>query len=212
MIFRVFVFFSLAATGLSLSLERGRRSNKRRSNSEKLKTAQNELKTVRNILKTFEKACCPICLEDFLVESQKPHPDMEHAGDPIVRLSCGHEFHSVCIKTWLKKSPTCPSCRTPVRFLQLRYFFLVELARGLVWKIFVVLAVSCILGLFAWYIAYIRAFSGYSHGISRFTFLLNVLHHCFNISVIVCALGFNIEWASALFLVLFVLLDLMSAC
>jgi hypothetical protein len=46
-----------------------------------------------------EKDCCAICL---------------HSDDEQWKLSCTHEFHARCIKTWFKKETTCPMCRTEI--------------------------------------------------------------------------------------------------
>jgi hypothetical protein len=46
-----------------------------------------------------EAEVCPICL----------------ANDPGVRrrhLSCGHGVHAACVTRWLRRSRTCPVCRT----------------------------------------------------------------------------------------------------
>ncbi|PKA58161.1 E3 ubiquitin-protein ligase AIP2 [Apostasia shenzhenica] len=43
--------------------------------------------------------CC-ICLDRFL------------QGDELIRLPCGHRFHSACLKPWLKASGDCPYCRS----------------------------------------------------------------------------------------------------
>jgi hypothetical protein len=42
---------------------------------------------------------CSICLESYIV------------NDKIIYLNCGHIYHKDCIKSWLKKSNTCPHCR-----------------------------------------------------------------------------------------------------
>lgn len=44
---------------------------------------------------------CSICLEEIKYSKK--------------RLQCGHKFHKSCIKTWLKKSNTCPNCRSEIR-------------------------------------------------------------------------------------------------
>lgn len=46
---------------------------------------------------------CPVCLTWFEPESE------------INRLSCGHLFHTLCLKKWLDYlNITCPLCRTPL--------------------------------------------------------------------------------------------------
>lgn len=42
---------------------------------------------------------CSICLADLV------------AGEPALRIPCGHLFHEDCVKDWLKKSNECPVCR-----------------------------------------------------------------------------------------------------
>merc|ERR1740121_1532011 len=42
---------------------------------------------------------CSICLGDLV------------AGEPALRLPCGHLFHEDCVTDWLKKSNECPVCR-----------------------------------------------------------------------------------------------------
>ena len=138
MIFRGFVFLSLVAKGLSLSLERAR--SKSLKSLEELDEVLEKARSNNEKSKTVEKVCCPICLEEFLVKGQKPDPDMEHADDPIVHLGCGHEFHGKCVETWFQKQaqllpdtgPTCPSCRadvrTEVRSGKMRYVY--QIARA----------------------------------------------------------------------------------
>ncbi|PKA60745.1 Putative RING-H2 finger protein ATL12 [Apostasia shenzhenica] len=46
---------------------------------------------------------CAVCLSRFL------------AGEALCLLpSCLHAFHSPCIDSWLRASPSCPLCRSPV--------------------------------------------------------------------------------------------------
>lgn len=46
------------------------------------------------------RRCCAICRENFVV------------GDSLMKLPCGHEFHSsTCCVPWLKGHNTCPVCR-----------------------------------------------------------------------------------------------------
>ena len=45
---------------------------------------------------------CSICLDNL------------EPGDKANRLTCRHFYHSECILSWLKKSVTCPVCRTDV--------------------------------------------------------------------------------------------------
>ncbi|VFQ85973.1 unnamed protein product [Cuscuta campestris] len=48
-----------------------------------------------------EGGTCSVCLDDF------------SAGDLITPLTpCSHSFHAGCIEIWLRKSRSCPVCRT----------------------------------------------------------------------------------------------------
>jgi hypothetical protein len=43
---------------------------------------------------------CVICLDD--------------EAEGLVILTCGHKFHNECIRGWMLRSPTCPTCRHPI--------------------------------------------------------------------------------------------------
>jgi len=45
---------------------------------------------------------CAVCQEELLASSL------------AVKLGCGHRFHEDCIKRWLTKQHTCPTCRAPL--------------------------------------------------------------------------------------------------
>merc|ERR1719476_41337 len=47
------------------------------------------------------RAECPICFAS-------PCDDNE---DEMLAPRCGHAFHKECLKSWLKRHPTCPVCR-----------------------------------------------------------------------------------------------------
>ena len=47
---------------------------------------------------------CTICLEDLDKNSS------------VSVLKCGHEFHTSCIKDWMKIKKTCPICRKKIKF------------------------------------------------------------------------------------------------
>ena len=68
-------------------------------------------------------ATCIICREDMV------HPAAAHPGGPLgggapipglrassraKRLTCGHCFHMACLRSWLERQQTCPTCRAPV--------------------------------------------------------------------------------------------------
>lgn len=38
--------------------------------------------------------------------------DLYEPSDTIVSTICGHCFHSRCLSPWLKRSSTCPACRS----------------------------------------------------------------------------------------------------
>jgi len=42
---------------------------------------------------------CAICLGDY------------ECGDPLRTLQCGHNFHMMCVDTWLAQSGQCPVCK-----------------------------------------------------------------------------------------------------
>ncbi|XP_037425922.1 probable E3 ubiquitin-protein ligase RHY1A [Triticum dicoccoides] len=46
---------------------------------------------------------CSICLDGF------------YDGDELIRLHCGHRFHSTCLEPWVRKCADCPYCRTNIR-------------------------------------------------------------------------------------------------
>lgn len=42
---------------------------------------------------------CPVCLDKL-------------GNDEVVRMTCGHMYHSVCLYNWLNQARNCPVCRT----------------------------------------------------------------------------------------------------
>ena len=52
--------------------------------------------------KDFKTDECPICLEKI---------EYDRAA-----LSCGHNYHSMCIIKWFEKSLTCPMCKEKFRW------------------------------------------------------------------------------------------------
>uniref|UniRef100_A0A6U7CNS5 RING-type domain-containing protein n=1 Tax=Haptolina brevifila TaxID=156173 RepID=A0A6U7CNS5_9EUKA len=45
---------------------------------------------------------CAVCLQELVAEEM------------AVKLPCTHLFHEECVRTWLKKQHTCPTCRGPL--------------------------------------------------------------------------------------------------
>ncbi|OZJ05982.1 hypothetical protein BZG36_01239 [Bifiguratus adelaidae] len=44
----------------------------------------------------------------------RAHGPPERAADIPKRLPCGHVFHFHCLRSWLERQQTCPTCRAPV--------------------------------------------------------------------------------------------------
>ncbi|KAL1216732.1 E3 ubiquitin-protein ligase MBR1 [Cardamine amara subsp. amara] len=69
---------------------------------------------VMNLLRSNSNGSvgCVICLEDY------------KEGSIVAKLSCGHDFHGVCIKQWSKIKHQCPTCRLPIsrRLSSFSYF------------------------------------------------------------------------------------------
>ncbi len=42
---------------------------------------------------------CPVCLDNL-------------GSDEVVKMTCGHMYHSVCLYHWLDKARNCPVCRS----------------------------------------------------------------------------------------------------
>ena len=62
---------------------------------------QNNNENIDEYLKSCDNECsetCSICIEGCNNETSS-------------KLSCGHHFHTSCIKEWLKRSKKCPLCR-----------------------------------------------------------------------------------------------------
>lgn len=64
-----------------------------------------------------ESGFCVICADDFAEE-----------GALVAELSCGHAFHDDCIRIWLKRRHTCPTCRMELEVDDVRYLRSIGLA------------------------------------------------------------------------------------
>ena len=65
---------------------------------------------------TFEElnasdGICIICREDMRLP---PLEEMETSLFTPKKLSCGHLFHFRCLKSWLERQQTCPTCRSSI--------------------------------------------------------------------------------------------------
>jgi hypothetical protein len=49
-----------------------------------------------------EEQRCSICCCEFV------------AGDTLMSLQCGHDYHPECIGTWLRSKRNCPMCKQAV--------------------------------------------------------------------------------------------------
>jgi len=62
----------------------------------------NKLQEVKFCPEEAETKCCPVCQEDY------------NAGETLVKLPCGHEYHRDCVTSWLTKHNSCPMCRKQI--------------------------------------------------------------------------------------------------
>lgn len=60
---------------------------------------------------------CVICSED-----------LSEVGEPIVKIACGHVFHDLCIRRWLTRRHTCPTCRFEMEVDDVKYLRSIGLA------------------------------------------------------------------------------------
>mmetsp|Transcript_98306 Transcript_98306/g.277994 ORF Transcript_98306/g.277994 Transcript_98306/m.277994 type:complete len:470 (+) Transcript_98306:89-1498(+) len=54
--------------------------------------------------------------------------DIDEIGTPVVTLSCGHTFHDSCIRRWLTRRHTCPTCRLELEVDDAKYLRSIGLA------------------------------------------------------------------------------------
>ncbi|ORY89354.1 hypothetical protein BCR35DRAFT_300503 [Leucosporidium creatinivorum] len=67
---------------------------------------------------------CIICREDMEFRGQRPVAEGEEPAPPPPppvgpndtpkKLPCGHVFHFHCLRSWLERQQSCPTCRRPV--------------------------------------------------------------------------------------------------
>ncbi|TIA85590.1 hypothetical protein E3P99_03958 [Wallemia hederae] len=57
---------------------------------------------------------CIICRDDLVHASQHPGPWPSGLDETPKKLPCAHIFHRHCLKSWLERQQTCPTCRTSV--------------------------------------------------------------------------------------------------
>lgn len=73
---------------------------KKRKSVYKYKRHLPKIESSRTVCMDTQEGCC-ICLK----------PMLSNRLTTFTKLKCGHVFDTVCIKTWAKQSPSCPSCR-----------------------------------------------------------------------------------------------------
>ncbi|KAI9143300.1 hypothetical protein BKA69DRAFT_1063400 [Paraphysoderma sedebokerense] len=64
---------------------------------------------------------CIICREDMWAEGEvrpaedeRPVGNQQRRGQIPKKLPCGHIFHFSCLRSWLERQQSCPTCRRPV--------------------------------------------------------------------------------------------------
>ena len=80
-------------------------NNNNRNNSENTKIEEllQDFKLTDEILGKMENKQCLICLDDYAI------------NENVCYLPCFHLFHSICIKSWIKKSNKCPLCKNIIK-------------------------------------------------------------------------------------------------
>ena len=63
-----------------------------------------EIVLTEQILSKLDNKQCLICLDNYI------------KGEKISYLPCFHFFHSLCIKSWIKRSDKCPLCKNIIKF------------------------------------------------------------------------------------------------
>ncbi|TFK75324.1 hypothetical protein BDN72DRAFT_954954 [Pluteus cervinus] len=59
---------------------------------------------------------CIICREEMVLPSPAPNPPPQSDGPNTTpkKLPCGHIFHFHCLRSWLERQQSCPTCRRTV--------------------------------------------------------------------------------------------------
>ena len=77
---------------------------------------------VKEITKKYNPPICKICFEPLILEELEQckvvpilHNEINHGNTNITSSSCGHIFHSHCVKNLLIHD-MCPYCRMPNNF------------------------------------------------------------------------------------------------
>lgn len=71
---------------------------------------QAEPLSLEDLKRQGNDSVCVICADDIAEE-----------GTPVVALSCGHTFHDACIRRWLTRRHTCPTCRLELEVDDVKY-------------------------------------------------------------------------------------------
>ena len=70
----------------------------------KIEEMMQEIEITDEIINKQESKQCLICLDDYVIKEK------------ICYLPCFHFFHSLCIKSWIKRSNKCPLCKNIIKF------------------------------------------------------------------------------------------------
>lgn len=67
--------------------------------------------------------CRCLCVRGVIVHMPDVDPSAECAiclsllsDRTSMQLPCGHSYHRKCVSEWLRRTMTCPSCRTALRW------------------------------------------------------------------------------------------------
>jgi E3 ubiquitin-protein ligase synoviolin len=57
---------------------------------------------------------CIICREEMVLSPPEPHVQSQGPNITPKKLPCGHIFHFYCLRSWLERQQSCPTCRRNV--------------------------------------------------------------------------------------------------